>query len=165
MPRTVTVPSMRWFWFRKVLRMWVLSTLWCSLVSTWISFVGLGFKHLIPDVILSVCSSPNPTPYNSPYVIPIYTPIMVPSLLLSSLTTSTTCEAVDEFACGGFPKLGYPFGGPNFKDSSIFGSMLGSPFFGKLPSRAPRAVCHICKEHVSRTHKNCCCRDMSLGVR
>ena len=34
---------------------------------------------------------------------------------------------------GGFPKLGVPFGGPNDKDYSILGSILGSPYFGKLP--------------------------------
>ena len=34
---------------------------------------------------------------------------------------------------GGFPKLGVPFGGPNNKDYSILGSILGSPYFGKLP--------------------------------
>ena len=35
--------------------------------------------------------------------------------------------------CGGFPKLGYPFGGPHIKDYSMLGSTLGSPYFGKLP--------------------------------
>ena len=34
---------------------------------------------------------------------------------------------------GGFPKLGYHFGGPHNKDHSILGSILGSPYFGKLP--------------------------------
>ena len=35
----------------------------------------------------------------------------------------------------GFPKIGgYPFGGPNNKDYGIFGSILGSPYFGKLPN-------------------------------
>ena len=28
---------------------------------------------------------------------------------------------------------GYPFGGPNNKDYSILGSILGFPYFGKLP--------------------------------
>ena len=28
---------------------------------------------------------------------------------------------------------GYLFGGPNNKDYSILGSILGSPYFGKLP--------------------------------
>ena len=28
---------------------------------------------------------------------------------------------------------GYPFGGPHNKDYSILGSLLGSPYFGKLP--------------------------------
>ena len=35
---------------------------------------------------------------------------------------------------GGFPKLGgLPFLGPHNKDYNIFGSILGSPYFGKLP--------------------------------
>ena len=37
----------------------------------------------------------------------------------------------------GFPKLGAPFfgGGPYNKDYRILGSMLGSPYLGKLPFR------------------------------
>ena len=39
----------------------------------------------------------------------------------------------------GFPKVeGYPFGGPNNKDYSILGSILGSPHLGKLPYKAHR---------------------------
>ena len=35
---------------------------------------------------------------------------------------------------GGFPKLGVPFlGTPHNKDYSILGSILGSPYIGKLP--------------------------------
>ena len=34
---------------------------------------------------------------------------------------------------GGFRKLGYLFRGPNIKDYSILGSILGSPHFGKVP--------------------------------
>ena len=34
---------------------------------------------------------------------------------------------------GGFLKLGVPFAGPYNKDYSILGSILGSPYFGKLP--------------------------------
>ena len=34
---------------------------------------------------------------------------------------------------GDFPKLGVPFWGPNNKDYSILGSILGSLYFGKLP--------------------------------
>ena len=30
---------------------------------------------------------------------------------------------------------GYHFGGPHNKDYSILGSILGSPYFGKLPYR------------------------------
>ena len=33
---------------------------------------------------------------------------------------------------GGFPKLGVLFRGPNNKVCSILGSILGSPYFGKL---------------------------------
>ena len=34
----------------------------------------------------------------------------------------------------GFPKFRVPFGSPYNKDYSIFGgSILGSPYFGKLP--------------------------------
>ena len=33
----------------------------------------------------------------------------------------------------GFPKLEVPFWGLYDKDHSIFGSILGSPYFGKLP--------------------------------
>ena len=34
----------------------------------------------------------------------------------------------------GFPKIaGYVIGGPKNKDHSIWGSILGSPYFGKLP--------------------------------
>ena len=34
---------------------------------------------------------------------------------------------------GVFPKLGVPFGGPYNKDYKILGSILGSPYLGKLP--------------------------------
>ena len=35
----------------------------------------------------------------------------------------------------GFPEIGGTlFGGPNNKDYSIVGSILGSPYFGKLPN-------------------------------
>ena len=36
-------------------------------------------------------------------------------------------------------KQWYLFGGPHIKDSSILGSILGSPYFGKLPYLAFRA--------------------------
>ena len=35
---------------------------------------------------------------------------------------------------GGFPSQGYIFGGPHNKDSSILGSLLRSPYVGKLPN-------------------------------
>ena len=34
---------------------------------------------------------------------------------------------------GSFPKLWVPFWGPYNKDCGILGSILGSPYFGKLP--------------------------------
>ena len=34
---------------------------------------------------------------------------------------------------GNLPKLGVPFGGSYIKDYSIWGFILGSPYFGKLP--------------------------------
>ena len=37
------------------------------------------------------------------------------------------------FRVQGFPKVGYHFGGLYNKDYSILGSILGSPYFGKLP--------------------------------
>ena len=36
---------------------------------------------------------------------------------------------------GGLPKLGVPFWGSYNKDSSILGSILGSPYLGKLPNQ------------------------------
>ena len=42
---------------------------------------------------------------------------------------------VDFRLFGGFPKLEVPFEGPNSKDYSIWRSILGSPYFGKLPFR------------------------------
>ena len=41
----------------------------------------------------------------------------------------------------GFLKLRVPFGGPNSKDYSILGSILGSPYFGKLPIRSRAQGC------------------------
>ena len=34
----------------------------------------------------------------------------------------------------GFPKLGLPFWGPKNKDCRSLGSILGSPYLGKLPN-------------------------------
>ena len=39
----------------------------------------------------------------------------------------------DDIPIGGFPKSGVAFWGPNNKDYSILVSILGSPYFGKLP--------------------------------
>ena len=36
---------------------------------------------------------------------------------------------------GGLPKLGVPYWGPHNQDFSILGSILGSPYLGKLPYR------------------------------
>ena len=51
---------------------------------------------------------------------------------------------------GAFPKLGVAFRGPNDKDYSILGSILGSPHFGKLPSSlqkplSPHVLRHPCR--------------------
>ena len=43
----------------------------------------------------------------------------------------------------GFPKIrGTFFGGPHNKDYSILGSLLGSPYFGKLPYISERSHRH-----------------------
>ena len=45
---------------------------------------------------------------------------------------------------GGLFKLGVPFWGPHNKDFDIFGSIFGSPYYGKLPfssSEGPKAQC------------------------
>ena len=43
---------------------------------------------------------------------------------------------------GGFLKLGVPLWGPFNKDCSILGSILGSPYLGKLPN----SVCPLSPE-------------------
>ena len=43
---------------------------------------------------------------------------------------NTDPHAYKFLPCGGFPKLGVPFGAPYNKDYSILGSILGSPYFG-----------------------------------
>ena len=35
-------------------------------------------------------------------------------------------------SCGGFPKLGVPFGGPSNKDYTILGSIIGVPLFREI---------------------------------
>ena len=40
------------------------------------------------------------------------------------------CRVGLRSGCGGFPKLGVPFWGPNNKDYSIFGSIVGFPILG-----------------------------------
>ena len=39
---------------------------------------------------------------------------------------------------GGFPKLGVPFWGPHTKDYTIRGSILGFPYFGKVPDASKK---------------------------
>ena len=46
-----------------------------------------------------------------------------------------------DMADRGFPKLGIPFRGPQNKDYSILGSILGSPYLGKLPDREFKTRC------------------------
>ena len=51
------------------------------------------------------------------------------------IRSCTMKPAIPETLNRGFPKLGVPFlGGPHNKDYSILGSILGSPYFGKLPN-------------------------------
>ena len=53
--------------------------------------------------------------------------------------TRTGCMNLDfctwsvEQEFGGFPILGVPLGGPYNQDDHMLGSVLGSPYFGKLP--------------------------------
>ena len=47
----------------------------------------------------------------------------------------------------GFPKIRCTFWGPHKKDYSILGSILGSPYFGKLPYLVHNAQ----SEHVIHT--------------
>ena len=56
-------------------------------------------------------------------------------LLAAGSVASGATEAADK---GGFPKIrGTIFGGPHNKDYSMLGSILGSPYFGKLPNEVP----------------------------
>ena len=43
---------------------------------------------------------------------------------------------------------GYLFGGPHNKDYSIWGSILGSPYFGKLPFIVKRESCDTTHPHA-----------------
>ena len=43
------------------------------------------------------------------------------------------CVCIYMYIHGGFPNLGYHFGGPYNEAYSIMGSILGSPYFEKLP--------------------------------
>ena len=53
---------------------------------------------------------------------------------------------------GSFPKLGVPtlFGCPDNKDYSFFGSILGSPYFGKLP------ISSLSRSHPNEGKVNIC---------
>ena len=57
------------------------------------------------------------------------TPNLVPCIL--SLGLGRPCP---KGLNGRFPKLGVPYCSPIFKDYSILGSILGSPYIGKLPN-------------------------------
>ena len=46
---------------------------------------------------------------------------------------SSSGQAASQVSYGVSYNLEYLFGGPYNKDSSILGSILGSPYFGKLP--------------------------------
>ena len=50
----------------------------------------------------------------------------------------------------GFPKIrGTILGVPNIKDHSILGSMLGSPYFGKLPLHITRGPPEVALQHTA----------------
>ena len=50
--------------------------------------------------------------------------------------------------------LGVPFWGPNNKDYSILGSILGSPYFGKLPNQENHEIMRL-------KRSRCCCSLLS----
>ena len=56
-----------------------------------------------------------------------------PGALAAKATLTVAMLAGYGLNCGGFSKLRVRFGGPNNKDYSIWGSILGFPYFGKLP--------------------------------
>ena len=59
---------------------------------------------------------------------------MAPMMSRSRELHFTSLEPAKSYQTWGVPKIGgYPFGGPNNKDYSILGFMLGYPNFGKLP--------------------------------
>ena len=49
----------------------------------------------------------------------------------TSMSTRPRSILIKDAPHGGFPKLGYPFGGPHNKDYGILESILGSPFLGE----------------------------------
>ena len=51
---------------------------------------------------------------------------------------------------GCFPKLGALFGGPQNKDYSILGSILGFPYLGKIPHRLEFWVQGLGLAHISK---------------
>ena len=76
------------------------------------------------------------------------------------------------------PKKGYLFRGPNNKDYSILGSILGSPYLGKLPYTLTKkglpyfwkpigvslasVLSHVCKPHKS--YNRCLIPTLSLNI-
>ena len=60
---------------------------------------------------------------------------------------------VDPHATWGFPKIRGTFLGPN-KDYSMLGSILGSPYFGKLPHCAlgPPKKVQFCRRVIRVQH-------------
>ena len=51
----------------------------------------------------------------------------------TSMSYATTFPSKEAHDLGVSQNYGYHFGGPNNEDYSILGSILGSPYFGKLP--------------------------------
>ena len=73
------------------------------------------------------------------------------SLDYSSYTSSSVaparlarCRKYFKTYMGACQDYGYHFRGPHNKDYSILGSILGSPFFGKLPYAHVYGYAHLC---------------------
>ena len=81
---------------------------------------------------------------------------LVPSCCLS--LASAHADVVMSQLKWGFPKIGYPFGGPHKKDCSILGSILGYLLKRTFPE-------HAMYTHVFHVHFGFC-RNMceSLGI-
>ena len=82
--------------------------------------------------VLIICTPPPPGTHTKKKGTPQY--FFTGALGLTGLKGLNPARTKASGLNGGFPKLGVLFGGPNNKDYSILGSILGSPHFGKLPN-------------------------------